>query len=368
MLWQKEESKDTVYVDIFGPKCSTRVHKKANDEMAACKGEKEWQKNNECARNELNLGMSLLELKDYINAIECFNKCLCFAEIGTEIHGIAFAKRSSCFYHLKMYDKCLIDIELAKKANCSRNHMKTLNQRIDECKKFINDGILMQSNGPALSYEPNEQLPILANAVNVETNPEGQQRIIANDDLKVGDTIFVEACEFGETHGAKYKNCALCLKSSENLIPCGECTAAMFCYEKCQENFFHEIECAVKPFEILTDNTVINFRLPIVRSILMAIQLFSSVDELIQFVEETVNMTSSNTPEITSDAKSKYRAFLQSPAVPVCHPYLPLVFSIFKTFLNQVGIADMFKSKKYRRFLAHLMVKHFLVFGELPEH
>lgn len=361
MLWQKEESKDDVYVDIFGPKCSTKVHKKANDEMAACKRQTQWEKNNEHALNEMNLGMNLLVLKDYMNAIECFNKCLAFAEIGSDIHGNAFAKRSSCFYHLKMYDKCLIDIELAKKANCSRNHMKALNQRIDECKKFVNDGNLMQSNGPQLSYEPNEQLPILANAVTIEITPGGQQRIIANADLKVGDTIFVEQCDIGETHASKYKNCALCFKSTENLIPCGQCTAAMFCYGKCQENDFHEIECAVKPFEILTDNTVINFRLPLIRSILMATQLFPNAEELIQFVEETVNMTPSDMPEITSDAKSKYRAFLQSPAVPVCRPYLPLVFSIFKTFVNQDGIAEWFKSKRYRRFLAHLMVKHFLV-------
>lgn len=368
MLWQKEESKDAVYMDIFGPKCSTKVHKKANDEIAACKGEKKWQKNDEHARNELNLGINLLELKDYLNAIECFNKCLCFAEIDAEIqsdiHGAAFAKRAICFYHLKMYDKCLIDIELAKKANCPRNLMKILNQRIDECKKFINGGNLVQTNGPVLSYEPNPQLPILANVVNIETTPgsaDGQKRIIANENLKVGDTIFVEPCDFGETHAAKYKNCAICFNNDNNLIPCGNCTAAMFCYGKCQENSFHEIECTVKPFEILTDNTAINFRLPLIRSMLMAIQLFPSVDELIQFVEETVSMTPSDMPEITSDAKSKYRAFLQSPAVPVCRPYLPLVFSIFKTFLNQDGIADMFKSKKYRRFLAHLMVKHFLV-------
>lgn len=358
MLWQKE---DTVYVDIFGSKCSTKVHKKANDEMAAWKEKNKWQKNNECALNEINLGINLLMLKDYINAIECFNKSLAFAEIGSDIHGIAFAKRSNCFYHLKMYDKCLIDIELAKKANCPRNHMKPLNQRIDECKKFINDKNLLQSNGPQLSYQPNEQLPILANAINIEITAKGQQRIIANKDLKVGDTIFVEPCDIGETHAAKYRNCALCFKSTENLIPCGECTAAMFCYEKCQENSFHEIECAVKPFEILTDNTVINFRLPLIRSILMAIQLFGSVDELIQFVEEIVNMIPSDQPQITSNAKSKYQAFLQSPAVPICRPYLPLVFSIFKTFLNQDGIAEMFKSKKYRRFLSHLMVKHFLV-------
>lgn len=46
--------------------------------------------------------------------MEWYNKSMCFAKVRTEQMGLAYANRSSSFLNLKMYRKCLIDIEYAK--------------------------------------------------------------------------------------------------------------------------------------------------------------------------------------------------------------------------------------------------------------
>lgn len=54
---------------------------------------------------------------EMVRAIEKYNASLCFAENDSEQIGLAYANRSSCYFQLNRYNECLIDIELAKKAN-----------------------------------------------------------------------------------------------------------------------------------------------------------------------------------------------------------------------------------------------------------
>lgn len=166
--------------------------------------------------------------------MEEYNRSLCCSKMGLGNMGFAYANRSACFFNMTMFDKCLMDIDFAIKAGFSdqeneRMMEKLENRRID-CNKLIDEGEIVRTAEPKLSYAPNPKVSVFANAVKIQTHPFFQTReVIATEDLRVGDTILVEPIYIGESLVEKYKTCTFSLKFDTNLIPCGHCTIAMFC-------------------------------------------------------------------------------------------------------------------------------------------
>lgn len=122
-LWKKEsQAVDAIYVDLFG-----------DDTQNSTETQFLLKKSNEMSTKRRNQGNTFFAQKQWHKAMDKYNESLRFAEIETENISLAYANRSLCFFELEMYEKCLIDIELAKKANYPDILMSKIENRKSYC-------------------------------------------------------------------------------------------------------------------------------------------------------------------------------------------------------------------------------------------
>lgn len=366
-LWRKESNKkNALYMDIFKARYDqnwlTQVYNNTKLNLTEYKATHPWQKDDNIAINKRQIGNLLFGQGKYCEAIAEYNKSLCFAEIDSETVSLAYANRSACFFKLKMYEKCLIDIELAKNANYPKRLMSKLEKRHSDCNEFTARGASVQAHKPKLSFDPDEKIPAFANTIKIDNDFRYGRRLIATKSLDVGQTIFLESSFVGESYAEKYTSCYLCLSLNENLISCKNCTVAMFCHGKCENNELHQYECDLKPCPIITHVHAMNIQIPFIRSILLAVRAFTSVDAFIEFVEKTLTSDSSNMEDGFNDIKSKYKVFLKLQLATFKVGLVPLIYSLYQTMLDQTKIAEIFITECHRRFLMHLVMHHHLIF------
>lgn len=363
-LWKKDSNKkDAMYVNIFKaqqyePKWLKSVQDKMTSKIEIFKLSNPWQKDDTVAVEIREMGNSRFAHRAWHQAIQYYNESLCFAKPDSEHISLAYANRSACFYQMMLYDKCLIDIELAKKWNYPQRLMSKLDKRHDDCKKLINAGQSVQADKPKLSSDPNDQFSFLADSVRIDFHE--SRRIVATTDLSVGQTIFLEPPYIGETLAGKYKTCNICLSANENLIPCDGCTVAMFCNGKCKQNDLHRFECGIKKCAIVTNSYPVNIRMPLVRSIMMAVNNFPTIDALMEFVEKIMSNKTVDVQGLDEET-TKYSEFLKMKPVQYSTDLIPVLWAMYKMMMKDTNIANVFNTIKYQRFLMHLILKHLLI-------
>lgn len=105
----------------------------------------------------------------------------------------------------------------------------------------------------------------------------------------------------------EYAKCEICMKTIMNLIPCDQCNLALFCSTDCIENDkFHKIECRDKALDMHDDGIQ-----SVIQSIFLGINTFSSVEHLMEVVEDAIKSNICKVPQSINDMESKYRAFLK---------------------------------------------------------
>lgn len=117
MLWKKESDQtDAVYVDLLQSPSIDKYFKDFQNTSQLVKDlyASSYEKNEARAYKFWQEGYKAFAKKKWTDAMEWYNKSMCFAKVRTEQMGLAYANRSSSFLNLKMYRKCLIDIEYAK--------------------------------------------------------------------------------------------------------------------------------------------------------------------------------------------------------------------------------------------------------------
>ncbi|XP_055305294.1 SET and MYND domain-containing protein 4-like [Sitodiplosis mosellana] len=301
--------------------------------------------------------------KEWANATELYNKSTCFAEEGSELMGLAYANRASCFFNMKMYSKCLIDIEHAKQNNYPQEKLAKLDERKTICLAAMEkETDRSEMFEPKLDYTPNEMFPCFADVLKIENNHQHGRHVVAKEDIDVGKTVMVDQSYFAETINQKYRRCGNCLRSAENLKPCHKCTFTMFC-PRCEENSFHDIECDVNPtyFGCLD---FMSFRMVVIRSILLTMNAFDDNDQLIAAVEEMLSSDAVKVPESLSDPQSKYRAFFKlqpNPKEQVDRKLPQKIYLIYRLLMGQSKVSKIFHSEARKRFLMHLIGHHVIV-------
>lgn len=226
----------------------------------------------------------------YLVALKHYNESVCYAEEDSEELGLGFANRSAVYFDLGLYDDCLQNIQLAKRTVPARVINK-LNNREKQCLERKHSEKMSPAAGinPELSLPANDQIPFLAECLQLQRNEQFGRHIITTTDLLPGDVIGIEE-SFCSTLDLKFKyeRCENCLREHNyNLIPCTHCSSVMFCGEKCRDEAyekFHKIECPIIDLatELLCDKSFITFR-----TVTCAIASFNSVEQLITFIEET---------------------------------------------------------------------------------
>lgn len=360
MLWKKESRKpDAVYTDIFAGGGIPAITKMFKADMKVDKSK--LRKNNIISLEKQKAGNVQFGKSNWKLAMELYNESLCYAEKGSENIGISYGSRAKCFFELKLYNECLKDIDLAKKAGYPAQLMIKLQQLETKCRKSIQQGHgRIIEHAAKLSFEANEKFPCLANALKVQRDVDGEYSVIAKEDLNVGQTIVVEDT-LKVIHLGYGERCNICMKSLVNLIPCEKCTMAMFCSAECHDHFFHEYECGIKLSEMNTHLNGTTMRN--IRGILSAIHMFSSLDELMDFVDETIKSGRNELPDSLLDQRSKYQVFLKLPTGTLFsnQELVSIAISQFNAFMKYPKIGAMFNTPKYRRFLMHLVAQHILI-------
>lgn len=358
MLWKKEAiDANSMYVDLFESISNREWLKEIHTQMLLGLVDAK-SKNNLIADEYRRNGNDKFAEKNYFDALKLYNKSLCYAENESENIGFAYANRARCYLLMGMYEKCLIDLRLAKQNNYPEHMMYKLQYREQMCMEAqkSNEGDTSEKSDQKLDYQANEKFPCLANVVKIQNNSQYGRHLVATEDIEVGNTVMVEQCYFGEIVKNPYDSCNICLKRNGNFIPCKTCANAMFCSD-CVNNDFHQIECEI------------NSKYPgclrssiIIRSILMAKLAFADADQLISFMEAAWNCDSLEMPVTLSHSQSKYRAFFQ-----LCNDShkkamdLQLIYAIQQLLLEQRDMAAYFHTEGHKRFLAHLIHHHSMV-------
>lgn len=237
-----------------------------------------------------------LNSKDYFKALELYNKSICFAEEDSENLSIGYANRSAILFEWKRYRECLENIQLARDAN----YPERLRHKLDEREKKCLD-LLSTQTEDAKPYEfqlvsqQHEKVPFIADCLEMRSSDEEGRYIYTKKDLRPGDLVAIDDpfCTI-LLPPVRYIRCANCTKENYlTLIPCPNCTSAMFCSKKCLEegtNSFHQYECPIIDFLFTLFNKI---HLIALRVSLVALSLFGTVDELREFCNEPCNQNQS---------------------------------------------------------------------------
>ena len=133
--------------------------------------------------------------KKFFDALIKYNESLSYAEPSSENLGHAFANRSAVFFEMKLIERCLNNIELARKnfyPECKNETLKMREMKCREMMKSHREKSLDVWNFFKLSYPPNPKLPFVADCLEVKRSKKYGRHVITNQDLRVGDIVVVE--------------------------------------------------------------------------------------------------------------------------------------------------------------------------------
>lgn len=245
-------------------------------------------------------GLKMLQNEHLYEALLKFNKGLCIAEPASKTMGLIYLNRAEAFFKLRLFGKCLNNIELAKEATCPTEKKEFLVELEEKCLEH-NDDVNVDCENPweffKLSYPSNKKIPYVVDCLEVKTDKKYGRFITTNRALKVGDIIAIEKpffkilktdtedVEYPESN--MYQYCANCLDDNlMDLIPCSLCLSTMFCSKKClwsANNGFHHYECQI----LQTLNETGDWRM-VLRNFFDALSICDgSVDQLEKLMNES---------------------------------------------------------------------------------
>lgn len=177
--------------------------------------------------------------RSFFDALVKYNESLCYAETDSESIGLAFANKSAVYFEMKLIERCLRNIELAKANKYPEKNFSILDKRAEKCKGLV---AVPEDESPfnfiKLSYEANPKLPFVSNCLELKKSDKFGRCIVTNRDLKVGDVVAIEKPYFRiiksdsryescqETN--RFQRCAYCLKDNLlDLIPCENCSSGL---------------------------------------------------------------------------------------------------------------------------------------------
>lgn len=331
MLWKKETKRsDSLYVELcdVDENHNTFWSGGSSDDSGDSSESEMPDKDNGLAKHYRQMAAEHCESKNWFEAIELYNQALCFAECESSAWAAILTDRSQCFFQLKMYDECLVDVKLAKASAGAEFCSAKLNRLSAMCsqkrKQHAKNEQVVYQFQPALSFEANKQIPFTVNGVTIETattttkqktpaTAKCERHFQATRPFEVGKTILIEDA-FVATTIERYKRCCICMKSATNLVPCNDCTNSLFCHGTCEREAhdMHRVEC--NSFLTKSKNDENNADL-VIRSILMAFKVKSSVNGLLQFVEKVLfdkQYDALAADDFGRSAQSKYAIFLKN--------------------------------------------------------
>lgn len=312
---------------------------------------------NRTAERELEAGHEYFKITNYRAAMQKYNECLSFAEPNTKWESLAYEHRAACFISMNMYAQASTDIHLAMKFKQETRTSLRLQAKFSECQKQLNAVGPTEMAEPRLDYAVNKDFPCLANVLEIREDGEFGRHIVAKCDIGVGKIVLATNTFASVAVSDTLTTCSFCTKIERNFIACADCSNAMFCRDTCADRIgAHRLECGTIYHHIDT-----NLKLPI-QTLLMAIEMFSSIDKLMEFVKCYVAYGNNGhgIPKAASDTKSKYALFLTLIRTK-SNDCIYSAYQVYKTLLAFPRIRCLANTAEKMLFLAHLTVHHVTV-------
>lgn len=320
MLWKKESKRvDSLYVDLCDLDDNHNGYGSSFSDVDSIESDMP-DKNNALAKHYHQKAAECCESKNWFEAIELYNQALCFAECDTNAWPAILTDRSQCFFQLKMYDECLMDVKLARTKVGAEDYTAKLNRLSAISIQKRNHEQVVYQFQPTLSFDASKQIPCVGNAVAIGTTTKKtatpaakcERFFQATRPIEVGKTIMIEDAFVAATI-ERYKRCCICMKAATNLVPCMECTNSLFCHGMCerQAKDVHRVECNSSLTKSKHDENNADL---VIRSILMAFKVKPSVNRLLQFVEKVLfdKQYDALATDDIERLESKYTIFLKS--------------------------------------------------------
>lgn len=189
-------------------------------------------KDNEKAISLRKKGNELYKDKKFFDALLRYNESLCYAEPSSEHLGFAYANRSAVYFELKLFNKCLENIEMAIKNKYPESSMEILSARKKKCENNLKNSQEPKNNFFKLSIKPNAKLPQIATSLHLAENETFGRHITTSRKLAVGEIIAIEkpfACvpiyKSNSLESNRFQRCNSCLRDNIlDLVPCERCS------------------------------------------------------------------------------------------------------------------------------------------------
>lgn len=348
MLSRREENSN-IYLDLLGsetyPLKNLRLNRKKSDTISSKLRSKGNDKYHE---------------KDIEKAMYLYNESICFA-LSSKNLSLGYANRSSCFFALGMYNRCLFDIQLARDAGYPEQLIPKLQNREDICKKSLEAQPQPASNESLSDFEPDCKLPSMGNSLIIENNSKYGRLVAAKRDIDIGETLFVEEPYIDIVYNKDMKECSTCGKEKMNFIPCLNCAYTMYCSSECGNNNFHDVECDMTMHSV--DHVGGESSLFLLRSIIIAINTYSTIRELMDAVQSFNAADPGEICQSIALPQKKYETFFKLSSVVSNQrilDYREKAFIVFHAILGS-SIRSKFSSTEETRFLFHLIIHHGLI-------
>lgn len=372
ILWKKSKSPNSdVYIDIFAVP-GHQMFSNGMDELIdslfqSAKVSPINQRDDSRAEIAREQGKQLFADGKYLNAMNKFNCGLALAKNGSTEEGMAYANRSSCFFHLKMIEECLIDIEMAKKSNYPEQLKEKLEARISTCTRSMNNEQFMagvvHAREPKLSFNEHSEFAGVADCLKIQQNDEFGRHIITTCDLKIGQTILIER-PFSviprRFYFAGLYRCSNCFESCKNFIRCHNCVGGLFCDADCMEKAFHKYECNM-PGALSRKET---FEL-VLKMFFNTVAAFPNIDTLMNTVEWLLK--GQDPPGLITAAQKAFCSVFNLPHnhEKQSHDHLKRLRSATSVAIITIrrfpDLKRKFTTTKQLRFLQHLILHLFHV-------
>lgn len=201
-------------------------------------------KSNDKAEAARSAGNKFYVERSFFDALEKYNESLCYAVEDSEAVGLAFANRSAVYFEMKLYGKCLKNLELAKVNGYPKKNFSILDKRAEKCSEQITNGNEADNEEVPidfikLNHQANPKLPFVADCLELRSSEKFGRFVITNKDLKVGDIVAIERPKFRIIKSDsryescqeknKFQRCCFCLRDNlMDLIPCKSCADCEF--------------------------------------------------------------------------------------------------------------------------------------------
>lgn len=359
-LWKKEQSPNCEwFVDIFANENFNVNLSTVIFEYEVHKFNYTFPKSDSLARFYREKGKEFFQNGHYLMAILSYNHGMALAESNSE-KSIAYANRSICFLNINMPEKCLVDIELAKKFNYPPNLMHKLDARIAKCNALLADETfklkIYNLEEPTISFKEHNRFAGVADCLEIRKDDRFGYHVITTRDLDIGQTILVEpSCAITPKRivNVGRDRCWHCFKDLQNFIPCEKSIGSLYCNDECMQKSFHRYECNL-PTLTRKETSDLVFK------ILYNLNVdFPRVDDLMKTVEKLLK--DEDVTGLTSVAQQNFCSiFRLIHKHKLCENQQSTLSResaiVFVQLMEIDEFKEMFRAKKHQRFLQHLIL------------